>query len=199
MIYLAIFSTQSKAQTETISPEQEIHSFQKELNEEFKDAKKSPLKGDDFKNFESHTFYPIDLSFRVVVKLKVISDSPFLPMKTTSSRIKDHRIYAFAEFILKGKSFSIPVYQSKDLLAKKEYADYLFFPFTDLTNGKETYGGGRYIDLRIPKTGDQIVIDFNKAYNPFCAYSSGYSCPLVPSENNLDLEVFAGVKYRGKY
>ena len=79
-----------------------------------------------------------------------------------------------------------------------QYKNHLFFPFTDLTTGSITYGAGRYIDLTIPKSGNTIVIDFNKAYNPFCAYSDGYSCPLVPADNNLDTEILAGVKFIGK-
>ena len=70
--------------------------------------------------------------------------------------------------------------------------DYLFLPFIDDTNGEESYGGGRYIDLRIPE-GDTIVIDFNKSYNPYCAYNDKYSCPIVPRINYLALEVRAGV------
>jgi len=79
-----------------------------------------------------------------------------------------------------------------------EYKDYLFFPFTDLTNNASTYGGGRYIDLRIPQ-GNVIVLDFNKAYNPSCAYSPKYSCPIVPGENNIDVAITAGVKYEGHH
>ena len=71
--------------------------------------------------------------------------------------------------------------------------DHLFLPFTDNTNGVETYGGGRYIDLKIP-AGNTINIDFNKAYNPYCAYSDKYSCPIPPPENHLDIEIKAGIK-----
>jgi uncharacterized protein (DUF1684 family) len=71
--------------------------------------------------------------------------------------------------------------------------DYLFLPFLDETNGFETYGGGRYLDLRIP-VGDTIEIDFNTAYNPFCAYNEKYSCPIVPRENYLQTRIEAGVK-----
>ena len=73
-----------------------------------------------------------------------------------------------------------------------EYSNHLFIPFNDITNGVETYDAGRYIDLEIPK-GDTIIIDFNKAYNPYCAYNDGYSCPIPPEENNLEVEVKAGV------
>ena len=73
------------------------------------------------------------------------------------------------------------------------FEDYLFLPFLDDTNGEESYGGGRYIDLKIPE-GDQMTIDFNTAYNPYCAYDAKYSCPIVPRENYMDVEVRAGVK-----
>ena len=74
-----------------------------------------------------------------------------------------------------------------------EYEDYLFLPFTDKTNGDSSYGGGRYLDLKLPE-GDSIIIDFNQAYNPYCAYNDKYSCPVPPKSNNLDIEVLAGVK-----
>ena len=81
-------------------------------------------------------------------------------MKTTTSRFSTERVYGYVTFILVGKEFELPVYQSKDLIITEEYADYLFFPFTDQTNGKQTYAGGRYIDLRIPKEGDNLIVDF---------------------------------------
>jgi uncharacterized protein (DUF1684 family) len=84
------------------------------------------------------------------------------------------------------------VYQSHTLREKEGYKDYLFLPFTDLTNGNETYGSGRYIDLRIPER-ETIIIDFNKAYNPYCAYNYGYACPIPPKENKLKVEIRAGV------
>jgi uncharacterized protein (DUF1684 family) len=69
----------------------------------------------------------------------------------------------------------------------------LFLPFLDNSNGGDSYGGGRYIDLRIPSD-NELDIDFNTAYNPYCAYNEKYSCPIVPRVNYLDLEVRAGVK-----
>jgi uncharacterized protein (DUF1684 family) len=85
------------------------------------------------------------------------------------------------------------VYQNIDLIKKSGYDDYLFLPFSDLTCGKESYIGGRYVDVRIQK-GTIWTIDFNKAYNPYCAYNYEYSCPIVPLENDLDIEILAGVK-----
>jgi uncharacterized protein (DUF1684 family) len=69
----------------------------------------------------------------------------------------------------------------------------LFIPFTDLTNGKETYGGGRYLDIIIPET-DSFILDFNLAYNPYCAYNHTYSCPIPPEENFINNQVKAGEK-----
>ncbi|HEY3405771.1 MAG TPA: TonB family protein, partial [Ohtaekwangia sp.] len=148
-----------------------------------------------FDTFEGHDFFPVNLKYRVQATLTVTEGTPFFGMKTTTSRFSTERIYGHVTFSIEGREFRLPVYQSKDLMSTEEYADYLFFPFTDLTNGQATYGGGRYIDLRIPKGGSDMIIDFNKAYNPYCAYSPRYSCPLVPAENQMDIEIPAGVKY----
>jgi uncharacterized protein (DUF1684 family) len=94
------------------------------------------------------------------------------------------------------------VYQSEELMKLPDYADYLFLPFTDATSGEESYANGRYIDLRIKDIGNnQYTIDFNKAYNPYCAYVSGkYNCPIPPAENNLAVAIRAGeMKFEGSH
>jgi uncharacterized protein (DUF1684 family) len=85
-------------------------------------------------------------------------------------------------------------------MAVPEYKDHLFLPFTDLTSGEETYTAGRYIDLSFEDIIDnKVVIDFNKAYNPYCAYVSGkYNCPIPPRENTLSVAILAGEKNYGK-
>lgn len=185
-------------QTDSVQAVAEITAFQKTLNEEYRNRDESPLESEDFDTFEGHDFFPIDLGYRVHATLTVTDATPFFDMKTTSSQASTERIYGYVTFTLGGKEFRLPVYQSKKLMQTEEYADYLFFPFTDETNGKDTYAGGRYIDLRIPKSGNNLVIDFNMAYNPYCAYSSRFSCPLVPAENQMDVEVPVGVKYHKK-
>lgn len=186
------------AQTDSVTAVNEIKKFQTELNDDFSDQTKSPLEKDDRKYFKGHEFFPINLKFRVIAKLKVTDNTPFFPMKATNIKVSEFRHYGVIEFSIDGEVFQVPVYQSRDLLKQEEYMDYLFFPFTDLTNGTETYSGGRFIGLRIPKSGKEIVVDFNQAYNPYCAYNSKYSCPLVPAENNLNVEIAAGVKYHSK-
>lgn len=195
---LCICSFSAFAQTDSLKAREEIIAFQKKLNDEYKNRNESPLDASAFATFKGHDYFPINLDYRVVAKLEVTPSTPFFSMKTTTSRFSTERIYGYVNFTLKGKKFRLPVYQSKDLMQTAEYADYLFFPFTDLTSGSETYGGGRYIDLAIPKSGDDVVIDFNMAYNPYCAYNKRYSCPIVPAENQMDVEIPAGVKYSSK-
>ncbi|MEH6536378.1 MAG: DUF1684 domain-containing protein [Psychroserpens sp.] len=167
--------------------------FQKEINSDYKDATTSPLKDKDRKNFKGLDFFKFDSTFVVKTNLKRTLDSKWFKMQTTTSRVSDERVYGVLTFKLKGKDYKLNVYQGKASMKTEGYEDYLFLPFLDNTNGEHSYGGGRYIDLRIPE-GDTIEIDFNKAYNPYCAYNEKYSCPIVPRENYLDLEVKAGVK-----
>lgn len=171
----------------------DILEFQRELNEEYKDPKTSPLYSKDRKNFTGLNFFKPDTTFRVVAKFVRTPDAlPFL-MPTTTDRKSTEIVYGIAYFQLKGKEYQLEVYQNPDLTAQEEFVDYLFLPFSDASNGKETYTGGRYIDLKIPSS-DSILIDFNKAYNPYCAYNKKYSCPIVPKINTINIPILAGVK-----
>jgi len=167
--------------------------FQKKLNSEFKDATTSPLKAKDLRTFEGLDFFVFDSAFVVKAKLKLTPDTEFFKMKTTTSRVSEERVFGVLTFELKGKQFELNLYQGKEMMTTKGYEDYLFLPFLDDTNGDATYGGGRYIDLRIPE-GDSIEIDFNTAYNPYCVYNVKYSCPIVPRQNYVAIKVEAGVK-----
>lgn len=167
--------------------------FQKKLNSEFKDATTSPLKAKDLRTFEGLDFFVFDSAFVVKAMLKLTPDTEFFKMKTTTSRVSEERVFGVLTFELKGKQFELNVYQGKEMMTTKGYEDYLFLPFLDDTNGDTTYGGGRYIDLRIPE-GDSIEIDFNTAYNPYCVYNAKYSCPIVPRQNYVAIKVEAGVK-----
>lgn len=173
--------------------EAEIRQWQKELNEEFTDPDSSPLTAKEIKKFKGLEFYPINEAYRVEATLEILQNQQPFTIPTSSQQQKVFVKYAIARFELMGQAFEFPLYQSLQLQQSEEYKDYLFAPFTDETNGFETYGGGRYMDLRIPE-GNTLVIDFNKAYNPSCAYSPNYNCPIPPRENDLTLEVKAGVK-----
>lgn len=173
--------------------EADILEFQRNLNAEFKDPETSPLPDRYRKDFEGLSFFDPDTTYQVLAKFVRTPEAlPFL-MPTNTERESEEVVFGIAYFELNGRTFQLEVYQTIELKEQVGFEDYLFLPFTDATNGKETYGGGRYIDLRIP-AGETLLIDFNKAYNPYCAYNKKYSCPLVPKGNNLDIEVLAGVK-----
>jgi len=167
--------------------------FQRAKNSEFKDASTSPLKSKDRKVFRTLDFFTFDSTLVVTAQLKLTPNTEYFRMKTTTSRVSYERIYGVLSFNLNGEAHQLNVYQGQDMLQKEGFEDYLFLPFLDDTNGESTYAGGRYIDLRIPEA-NSIVIDFNTAYNPYCAYNSDYSCPIVPRVNYLPVAIEAGVK-----
>lgn len=176
-----------------------IEKFQKELNTEYLNPKESPLRGDNLKNFKKHPFFPINLKYRVTAKfVKTENPVPF-ELPTSSGKFKQYQEYGKATFELDGKSLTLTLYQSLDLMKMEKYKDYLFLPFRDETNEKETYGGGKYMDLKIP-AGNEIILDFNQSYQPYCAYNAfDYNCPIVPVENKLPVRIEAGVKYEDVY
>ncbi|WP_265131683.1 DUF1684 domain-containing protein [Chryseobacterium oranimense] len=183
-----------------VSPEvMAVKKFQEELNAEYLNPKETPLRGDNFTNFKGHPFFPFDLKYRVTAKLvKTKNPQPF-ELPTSSGKTKSYREYGKATFQLDGKSYTLTLYQSLGLIKQKKYKDYLFLPFRDATNEKETYGGGKYMDLKIPK-GNTIILDFNQSYQPYCAYNAyDYNCPIVPEENKLPVEIRAGVMYQDIY
>jgi len=167
--------------------------FQKEMNEFFKDASISPLKEKDLKTFRGLDFFVFDSSYVVNAALTRTPDEKSFKMKTTTDRLPEYIKYGTVTFDLFDKNYSLNIYKNLEDINKQGYRDYLFLPFLDDTNGFESYGGGRYIDLDIPK-GSNLIIDFNSAYNPYCVYDEKYSCPIVPKDNYLPLEINAGVK-----
>ncbi len=171
----------------------EIVLFQNKLNEEFKNPETSPLPDRYRKDFEGLDFFQPDTSYRIIASLERTADAiPFM-MPTTTDRLSEEVVYGVANFTFKGQKYSLEVYQNLELMETAEYKNYLFLPFLDNTNGEETYAGGRYLDLAIPE-GNSIILDFNRAYNPYCAYNKKYSCPIVPKRNNLNTKIKAGVK-----
>jgi uncharacterized protein (DUF1684 family) len=145
-------------------------------------------------------FFEPDSDWWLEAEYEIIEQADFIDFATSSGKIKKYRPYAILHFKKGNEQFNLTAYQSEQLIYNPAYADYLFLPFTDLSNGDETYGGGRYLDLR---TGNfmygKVWVDFNKAYNPYCAYSGGYSCPVPPKDNRLKIIISAGEKnFAGK-
>lgn len=144
-------------------------------------------------------FYKIKPDYRVRAKFERIDDSKGFIMKTSGKESKKYYKYGLLRFSLKNKPLHLTIYQSDQLMRNEEYKDYLFVPYTDETSGEESYGGGRYLDFKMSEIiNNELVIDFNKAYNPYCAYAEGYNCPIPPRENDLPVSIKAGEKYFSK-
>ncbi|WP_080778134.1 DUF1684 domain-containing protein [Chryseobacterium phocaeense] len=196
LLLFPIFLFSQKKDSKEIA---EIKKFQKTLNAEYLNPKETPLRGENLTRFKQHPFFPIDLKYRVTAKFSRTLDSKPFDLPTSSGKTKSYQEYGKATFELEGKSYTLTLYQSLDLIKLEKHKDYLFLPFRDATNEKETYGGGKYMDLKIPK-GDTIVLDFNQSYQPYCAYNAyDYNCPIVPEENKLPVEIRAGVMYQDIY
>ena len=181
-------------QIDSVLYEIEVH--RKKQEEEFRDPKKSPLDKKLRKHFKGLNYYPVNLDYRIKAKF-VKTENPLLfKMKTTTTRLPEYLKYGEVHFKLDGEERVLEVYQSPDITKKPGYEEHLFIPFTDETNGVDTYEVGRYLDFRIP-TSEDVIIDFNKCYNPYCSYGSAYSCPIPPEVNRLPLKVEVGeMKYK---
>ena len=189
ILFMFLFPMVASAQcSEVISK-----AFQAQLNKEYADEKESPLKKEDLQKFTGLDFYEVNTDFCVEAKLvRTPKEKPFM-MLTSGTRKPLYVKYGELHFVLQGKKCQLNVYRNIELSKMEKFKKHLFLPFTDLTSGVESYGGGRYIDLEATDK-DIMILDFNQAYNPYCAYNDGYSCPIPPKDNDLPVEVRAGVK-----
>ena len=174
----------------------EIAKHRDHYRQEFVTEPRSPLTAKDTAFLD---FFPPDPTWRVEAIFVATPDEPIFDMPTYSGKTAQYRQFGRLEFKVEGAPVTLRIYQNIRLLKVPEYQDYLFVPFKDPSNGDITYGGGRYIELRsgeiMEKNGTStLILDFNKCFNPYCAYSDGYNCPVPPRENHLSLVVQAGEK-----
>ena len=140
-------------------------------------------------------FYAPNPAYRVLAKVEHLENQPFFAIRTSSGKPRQAKKYARVSFTLDNKTYKLFAYQLGELLASKENKDHFFIPFLDEGSGEQTYGGGRYLDFTTNDiVNNTLLIDFNKAYNPYCAFVSGYQCPIPPRENTLAVSVKAGEK-----
>jgi uncharacterized protein len=191
-ILLITCSAAASAQDYQVSLQQ----HREEYKAEFLTYDRSPLKKEDLPYL---SFFDGDTSLILTAQFTRTENASEFDMATYSGAVRKYIKYGDCTFYIKNLQHKLSLYQGVDLIKKPGYEDYLFLPFKDFTNGIESYGGGRYMDF---KTGDIkngiLLIDFNKAYNPYCAYSDGYSCPIPPEENHLQIEIRAGEKKFGR-
>lgn len=188
-IFLSIFLTfniQAQSYQESITKHRQSYkdAFLKEAN--------SPVKSEDMQYFD---FYEPDSTFRVKCNFTKTNSQSTFKIPTVDGKQKEYFKYGILNFKIKGKTLQLNVYQSLSLMKIPTYKNYLFVPFKDLTSGAQTYGGGRYLDFETTDIkGDIVILDFNKAYNPYCAFSSGFSCPIPPKESHLKARIEVGEK-----
>lgn len=190
ILFPLLISIQGKSQSYRDS----ILLHRQQINEEFANPETSILDRNDLEAFSGLPFFSVDDRFRIKAKIALLPPADPFRMRTSDRRIRAYERYALATFELDGRSYTLTLYQSLSNKFETEEEESLFLPFTDETCGKEPYGGGKYLDLPVPN-GDSLTIDFNLAYNPYCAYSDGYSCPIPPKENHLPVPIIAGVMY----
>jgi hypothetical protein len=148
----------------------------------------SPFVGAD-KTFMGLSYFKIDPKFKVKAQLEKIKRIAYVKVPTSDGQSKNYLKYGIIRFEIDQKPL--------ELLALRPVTgknDFLFVPFTDETSAFETYGAGRYLEIPFEKETDKITLDFNLAFNPYCAYVDDYSCPLPPRENHLEVRITAGEK-----
>lgn len=171
--------------------------FRAERAQEFSDLRKSPLEPAEVPKFKGLSYFKINPKFRVQARFVRTPNEKKFNMPTSSGTTKVYLKYGELKFKLGDTQHSLGVYQSEALSQTEKYRNHLLIPFTDLTNGKATYGGGRYIDFEIPSA-ELVTLDFNLAYNPSCAYSNRFNCPIPPKENRVNAKITAGEKAYSK-
>lgn len=176
----------------------EIRVYRAMQNAEFRDPQKSPLSAEQMETFAGHDFYPIDAAYRVEARFEETPDAKPFPLATSKGGTQLYRRLGILHFELEGKVHSLEAYLQVRRFMPKGQKEYVFLPLIDATTGEETYGAGRYLHYEGVPEGNTWIIDFNKLYNPYCAYSEAYECPVVPEPNHLKVAIRAGVKdYKG--
>lgn len=157
-------------------------------------SESTPLTTQQISSFKGLNYFPPDIRFRIEATLVRDSEPEVVFLTTTTDRMPEYLKYGEVRFVIDTMEFRLIAYQNKKLLDVVRDEDNLFIPFRDGTSGAETYEGGRYIDCKIPDEGQTTLLDFNKAYNPYCAYNPRFSCVIPPEENRLPVRIEAGEK-----
>ena len=167
-------------------PEQ-IASHRAQYDQFMRTSAESPVPAEKRATFPPLSYFPVDPAYRVPAALEVTPGGPIVPMPTSTGQVRQMQRVGTLSFTLKGQPLTLGAFVE----ANENDMRRLFVPFGDLTNGTETYPGGRYIDLDRTASG-VYDLDFNRAYHPYCFFNSSYDCPYPPSEDRLKVPVRAG-------
>jgi len=165
-----------------------IAKIRNQKDEYFKDSENSPIP--DRENFRGLLYFDTEPRYKVLAKLHYIDTLSLIRVLRNDGKLTQYRRFAHATFVLEGLPYTVVLLK----LLNEEKEGKLFLPFTDMTNGKETYRAGRYLDINWKKGLKAVDIDFNLAYNPYCVYNYKYSCPIPPRENFIKAFIYAGEK-----
>lgn len=171
---------------------QQIEMERRGKDEFFKHHPQSPIPSMERAGFEGLNYYHVNAELRFKLELHEHEERRTIKIQDSKGGVQEFIRWGEFRFEINGKEYNLHAYNSS------QEEETFWVPFKDKTNGKETYGAGRYIDLEHSrhKTSDgKWILDFNQAYNPFCAYSKNYVCPFIPPENWLETEIKAGEKY----
>ncbi len=159
-------------------------------DEFMKNSDESPL-GDERGSFTGLNYFEPDSKYRIKADLKPVENKKVVLLTTSTGEENSYLEYAWAEFEFGGVKNKLLLLEIMTMGATRGT---LFLAFADATSAKETYGAGRYIDVKKAPGAGSLILDFNKAYNPYCAYTDRYSCPFPPRENILGIPILAGEK-----
>ena len=185
-----IFYCLNAAQPDFSAYAAELNKARAEKNRAFRQSPDSPLSAAQKTQLDSLKYYPAqpELAVTAAISRNALPDTVLLPM--SDNRAEKYLRWGQAQFKVDDKPLALRLY-----LKATGTDSTLFVPFTDLTNGRDTYGGGRYLDVPVPKRDAETVeLDFNRAYSPYCAYNNAYSCPVPPADNRLTVPIPAGEK-----
>jgi uncharacterized protein (DUF1684 family) len=168
----------------------EINNEREEKERFMRTSKESPFASNP-EDFKGLSYYPPDPRYKIIAELTPIENKKVITLATNTGKSQQYAEYAYAEFDLEGYHHKLLILE---VIEMGPHRGKLFFAFGDETSAVETYGAGRYLDLPKVPGSTTITLDFNKAYNPYCAYSETFSCPLPPSENLLNIPIRAGEK-----
>ncbi len=167
----------------------QIDGLRKEKDSYFGSDSDSPIPDQERGGFQGLKYFPPSFDYRVDAQLTRFEKPELVTLMTSKGTIRPYLKYGVFTFQLQGKKLQLQAYKAADDPHERS----LFIPFRDETSGRESYGSGRYLDLEETR-GETYVLDFNLAYNPYCAYSENYVCPFPPRENTLPVPVKAGEK-----
>jgi hypothetical protein len=161
--------------------------LRKSKNETFRNSDESPIKEKEL--FKGLAYFDFNQKWIVKFNVQRLDKIEKIKINMTDGSQEEMLKFGHISAMIDGKEVKLELYQHAD--------GNLFLPFTDKTAPKETYGGGRYVDISLNKLKDKtILVDFNQAYFPYCAYNSTFTCPVPPKSNDIPLRISAGEKNR---